>query len=364
MASHIPHTALVICDAVHHDGTPLSIAPRQMLRTQLARLEEIGYEVQVGLESEFVLYDDDGQPVVARNMDYALDHPPKLVDFFRHLEDMLTDADIPLEGVKTEGAAGQIEVTCRYGEAMQACDNYALYKLISKHLAERRGMIASFMAAPATGVGSGLHLHLSLWRDGKPAFHAGSQRDLPTETMRHSMGALMKGLPSDILQHSVGGLIKAMPHLGPLYAPYPNSYRRYANPYDFAPQRMNWGFDNRGCAVRVTGHGEGLHLEIRLGGADANPYNYVAAALAAIIRGLTEKTAPPEPRIDDAYSDRASQPLRQDLASATDAFETSTLAHVLLGNDVVEHYTRIARAEIDKHRGEVTDVERRRLAAA
>ncbi|MCG7202352.1 glutamine synthetase family protein [Streptomyces arenae] len=359
-----PDTALVICDAVHHDGTPLSVAPRQMLRTQLAKLTEAGYEARIGLESEFMLYDADGQPVVPHNMDYALDHPPELVDFLRHLEDMLTDSDIPLEAIKTEGAAGQIEATCRYGEAMQACDNYTIYKQIVKHLARRRGLTASFMAAPATGVGSGLHLHLSLWRDGKPAFSASAQQDMPTETMRHSLGAVTAGLPSDVLQHSVGGLIEVMPQLGPLYAPYPNSYHRYATAYAFAPQRMSWGFDNRGCAIRVVGHGEGIHLEVRLGGADTNPYLYVAATLAAIIRGITEKRTPTEPCIGDAYSDRKSLPLRKDLAAATDAFETSTLAHVLLGTDVVQHYTTVATADIDRHRGEVTDVERRRFTTA
>lgn len=220
---HIPHTALVHCDAVHPDGAPVDVAPRHLLRTWLDRLKELGYEARVGWESEFLLCRGT-EPVTSHNLDYALSHPPLITDYFGHLERVLHDAGTPVEAVKTEGAAGQVEVTFPYGPAMAACDNYTVYKHAVRHTAAQRGLTASFMAAPFTGVGSGLHLHLSLWQDNEPVFATTSRNQLPTAPMRHS----------------IAGLLSALPHLAPLYAPHVNSYKRYATSHSFAPQYMNW----------------------------------------------------------------------------------------------------------------------------
>ncbi|MGW6886737.1 glutamine synthetase family protein [Streptomyces chartreusis] len=339
---YMPGVALVHCDAVQPDGTPLEIAPRRMLRTQLDRLAELGFEARVGLESEFVLCDG-LRPVARHNLDYALDHPPALSDFLRYLEDALPEAGVPIEATKTEGAPGQVEVTFPYGPALPACDAYTVYKQTVKHLASRQALTATFMSAPFTGVGSGLHLHVSLWQDDAPAFTAASGEEL-SETMRHS----------------IAGLLSGMPHLAPLYAPNPNSYKRYATAHSFAPQYMNWGHDNRGCAVRVTGHGEGTHLEIRLPGADANPYLAVAASLAAIVHGLTEKLTPPDACRRDAYADRQAPRVRRDLAEAVAYFDGSNFATSALGAAVVHHYAIAAEVELAEHRRQVTDVERER----
>ncbi|MFE0673474.1 glutamine synthetase family protein [Streptomyces sp. NPDC058867] len=339
---YMPGLALVHCDAVHPDGTPLDIAPRRMLRTQLHRLQELGFEARVGLESEFVLCNG-LKPVVPHNLDYALNHPPALSDFLRYLEDALPDAGVPIEATKTEGAPGQVEITFPYGPALPACDAYTVYKQTVQHLARRQALTATFMSAPFTGVGSGLHLHLSLWKDGTPAFATAPGENLP-ETMRHS----------------IAGLLSAMPHLAPLYAPHPNSYKRYATAHSFAPQYMNWGHDNRGCAIRITGHSEGTHLEIRLPGADANPYLALTATLAGIVHGLTEKLTPPPPCRGDAYTDRQMLPVRRDLAEAVAYFDGSTFATSALGAAAVRHYATAAKAEIAEHRRHVTDIERER----
>lgn len=339
---YLPGVALVHCDAVQPDGTPLEVAPRRMLRTQLDRLAELGFEARVGLESEFVLCDG-LQPVAPHNLDYGLDHPPVLSDFLQYLEDCLPEVGVPVEATKTEGAPGQVEITFQYGPALAACDDYTVYRQTVRHLAKRHGLTATFMSAPFTGVGSGLHLHLSLWRDGKPAFAAASGEELPA-TMRHS----------------IAGLLSKMPHLAPLYAPNPNSYKRYATAHSFAPQYMNWGHDNRGCAVRVTGHGDGTHLEIRLPGADANPYSALAASLASIVHGLTEKLTPPDPCQHDAYADRQAPPVRRDLAEALSYFDGNNFAETALGAEVVRHYATAAENELAEHRRQVTDVERER----
>ncbi|MBW8800056.1 MAG: glutamine synthetase [Streptomyces sp.] len=349
MLPYMSSLALVHCDAVDLDGTPIEVAPRQILRRQLERLAGLGYQVKIGLESEFVLYNGP-EPAVGRNIDYDFDLPPQTATFLGHLETVLPDAGVPIEAVKPEGAPGQFEVTFPYTSAspLEACDNYTVYRHALRHTAQQHGMTASFMAAPETGVGSGLHLHLSLWRDDRAAFATASHRDMPTEAMGHS----------------IAGLMGAMPHLAPFFAPTTNAYKRYASRHSFAPYFMSWGPDNRGCAIRVTGHGQGTHLEVRLGGADANPYLLTAAALASIAHGLSKKLTLPPPCLGDAYADRSSLPLPRDLTEALRDFQTSALAHDLFGTPLVVHYSRAAQAEVDEQQRTVTDVERRHLATA
>ncbi|MFJ1610088.1 glutamine synthetase family protein [Streptomyces sp. NPDC088253] len=350
---YLPGAALIHADVADEDGELLEIAPRHTLRTQLEKLAALGLEVRVGLESEFVLYQGSPlqahaaryrglQPVAFHNLDYALDHPPALTDFFQHLEDALHGAGTPVESVKTEGALGQLEITFPYGPAMTACDAYTVYKHAVRHIVQRRGMTPTFMAAPQTGVGSGLHIHLSLLdsADYRNAFASRpDEKELP-ETM----------------QRAIAGLLSAMPYLAPLYAPHANSYKRYT-PHSFAPTRFAWGYDNRSCAIRVTGHGTGRHLEVRLPGADANPYLALAATLAAIHHGLTTEPELPPPTAGDAYQAPDALPVPRDLVEALADFDDSKIAQNAFGAPVVRHYAHATQHEIDAHRGHVTDLE-------
>ncbi|MFE2522188.1 glutamine synthetase family protein [Streptomyces mirabilis] len=350
---HLPGAALIHADVTDEDGELLEIAPRHMLRTQLDKLAALGLEVRVGLESEFVLYQGSPlqahaaryralQPAAFHNLDYALDHPPALTDFFQHLEDALHGAGTPVESVKTEGAPGQLEITFPYRPAMTACDAYTVYKHAVRHIAQRRGMTPTFMAAPRTGTGSGLHLHLSL-------LNAADYRNaFATHPDEEELPATM--------QRAIAGLISAMPHLAPLYAPHPNSYKRYT-PHSFAPTRFTWGYDNRSCAIRVTGHGTGRHLEVRLPGADANPYLALAAALAAIHHGLTTEPELPPHISGNAYQEADALPVPRDLVEALADFDDSKIAQNAFGAAVVRHYAYAAQHEIDAHRKRVTDTE-------
>ncbi|MGW3135023.1 glutamine synthetase family protein [Streptomyces sp. NPDC001139] len=343
---HRPLTALVFGTPLHDDDTPVAVAPRRVLETQLQRMRELGYRVKVGIESEFVLYTDDGSghiPAWTQNLDYSLQHPPAAQGFFRQLVDELRENDIVYEAIKTESAAGQTELTFAYTDALPACDDYALSRLLVRDVAAGHNMIPVFMAAPETGVGSGLHLHLSLWSEhDEPGFIHQRGEDLPP-----------------LMEHAVAGLLSALPHMAPLYAPTPNSYKRF-QPHSFAPTRFNWGYDHRGCAVRVTGHGPGAHLEVRLAGADANAYLALAACVAAMVHGIEDRLKGRSACDGDAYQEQGQVPLFADLAEALTYFEHSTIAQSLLGVEVVRHYAQAACAELAWHRRQVSDVERLR----
>ncbi|UNO38940.1 glutamine synthetase family protein [Streptomyces sp. MST-110588] len=347
-----PGTALVHADAVGPDGRPVAVAPRQMLRGALARLAERGLSVKAGLETEFVLYKgsyaDAAQAgyhglraVTEENLDYALDHDPCQDAYMRRLAVALAGAGLPVEAVKTESAPGQIEVTFPYGDALAACDGHPLFKHAARTVGARAGLAPTFMAAPETGLANGFHLHVSLWRDDRPVL------------------ADEQGNPSATARYAIAGLLDGLPQLTPLYAPTTNSYKRFV-PDSFAPTRLTWGMDNRTCAVRVVGHGDGLHLEVRVPGADANPYLALAAALAAITHGLDRRTPPPDPYTDNAYRAEDAPQIPVTLDHALDAFRRSALARQAFGPEVVDHYAHLGKIELDTQRRTVTTAERER----
>lgn len=340
--------ALVLADVQHTDGRPLAVAPRQVLHEQIDQLANLGLTAKAGLETEFTVYRGNGdqvlgvlEPLWRRNLDYALAPPIGVGRYVREVEDSLSEAGLPLEAVKTEAAPGQLEVTFRYGQALTAADNHVVFKHVIKTITPGAEATATFMATPVTGTGNGLHVHLSLWQGDEPAF--------PTQ------GGGLSGIGA----HAVAGLVEILPQMMPLLLPMTNSYKRL-RPESFAPTRAAWGWDNRTCAVRVTGHGPGLHLEIRIPGADANPYLVLATLLAACRHGIQHELQPPPATTGNAYTAADATLLPTTLDAALHAFQASTFAPDLLGKEVVAHYATAAQIECDVAATRVTDIERDR----
>ncbi|MFE0459280.1 glutamine synthetase family protein [Kitasatospora sp. NPDC058965] len=346
----LPGTALLLADPIDSAGTDLPIAPRAVLRHQLALLAELGYHARCALESEFMLYQGRAsnlaklpaagwKPATGTSSDFALDHPPAVRAFTRALRTAMRTAGLPVEAVKAETAPGQVELTFHHSEPMQACDQHLLMKHAARTLGDTHHLAPVFMAAPQNGIGNGLHIHLSLWRGDTPI----------------TPGPGLAGL-SQLGQHAVAGLLNNLPHLAVLYAPTTNSYKRYTGQV-FAPARWTWGPDNRTCAVRIAGTGANTRLEIRVPGADANPYLALAAALAAIRDGITQHSTPPPTETGNAYHTDAPH-LPRTLDHALAGFNAN--APSLLGPETVSHYAALAQAEIDYQHGHVTDTETQR----
>ncbi|MFC9331319.1 glutamine synthetase family protein [Kitasatospora sp. NPDC057015] len=347
----LPGTALVLAEPVL-GGWPHPLAPVTVLNEQLTLLAGHGLSAALGIETEFVLYEGTARDAAAAgwrrlrpatwdNRDYALDQPGPVGEFGTRLRQVLAGAGLPVEAVKLEGAPGQVEVTFPYGEPAAACEQHVLFKHATRVVADDLGLAPSFMAAPATGVGSGMHLHISLHSDRGPAL--ASDRGGGT-------------VLSEVGEQAVAGLLAVLPVTAPLWAPYVNSYRRYGD-HSFAPARFTWGRDNRSCAVRVVGHDQSLRLEVRLPGADANPMLAVAAVLAGIRHGITAGLKPRPPSSGDAYQDTDAAPVPRSLAEALTAFETSELAAELLGARIIAHLAAVARLDLDHHAARVTDAE-------
>jgi glutamine synthetase len=254
------------------------------------------------------------------------------------VRDTLREYGLAVEACNPEAGPGQFEINLRAAPALQAADEAFLLKSAVKEIAARQGLLATFMAKPRSDwPGSSCHLHLSL-------------RAAPSSTMRHF----------------IGGLLEGMAELSAIFAPTPNSYRRFA-PYSWAATTATWSFDNRSAGLRAVCRGDGAtRVEHRQAGADTNPYLAVAAALAAGLDGVERACEPPAPLDGDVYaSPNGATPLvPATLAEATDLLERSALARDWLGDDVVEHCVAMRRSELAAQAAAVTDWETARYLEA
>ncbi|MEX3650665.1 glutamine synthetase family protein, partial [Mycolicibacterium porcinum] len=264
-----PGTGHVISDIVTHDRSPSQLDPRAVLRRVLAQVAELGYTAKVGVELEFYLLDPDGSAFQPDIHAYSLENANALDPLLTDLQQTLAGFT-RLEGIETEYGPGQVEANLVYTDALDAADDAARLKYAAKEVARRYGKIASFMPKPFTEhSGSSAHLHISLWKDGEPAF------------------APQGGTENPLALWSIAGLLEHLPSITLFGAHSVNAYRRFV-PDSFAPATVTWSRDNRSAAVRslVEADPSATRIELRSGASDSNPYWLVASALAAVVAGI------------------------------------------------------------------------------
>jgi glutamine synthetase len=343
-------TALVMADLGWEDGADVVASPRQILRRQLARLEERGLRAYVGTELEFVVYEDtyeeawkrgyrDMSPANLYNVDYSLLGTARIEPLLRRIRRDMEGAGLYVESAKGECNLGQHEITFRYEEALRTCDNHAIYKNGAKEIAAQEGKSITFMAKPNEREGNSCHVHISL-------------RGVDGELVMAGDGP--HGL-SETGSRFIAGQLARMRELTLMYAPNINSYKRYV-PGSFAPTAVKWGVDNRTCALRLVGHGPSLRVENRVPGGDVNPYLAVAALIAAGLHGI-DAELPLEAAFEgNAYATDA-ETVPHTLRDALALFEGSKLARESFGDEVVAHYANNARIELQAFDAAVTDWE-------
>jgi len=348
-------TALVLCD-VHRgaDHAEVAVAPRSILKRQVAAAAAAGFEVDAASEIEFFLYRDSYREAHLKNYadlepagwyveDYHLLQGARVEHFVGAARRALRRSEIPVESSKGEAATGQHELNVRYADVLTTADRHAVMKEALKELAEATGVSVSFMAKPhADQPGSSCHLHVSLRRGEVNAFAAEGDDS------------------TDVFRWFLGGWMAHAADLMPCYAPTVNSYKRFQQ-QSWAPTGLAWSHDNRTAGFRVVGEGPSRRIECRLPGADANPYLAHAAALASGLDGIANRIEPPPALRGDAYAPgNEVRPLPSTLREATERFVASTAARRLLGDDVVDHYAHFHDAECAAYERAVTDWERRR----
>ncbi len=352
-------TALVLADVVDEEtGAEVAIAPRAILKRQIAHAAALGLHVKMASELEFYLLTDTYEAAHAKgyrdlarygwyNEDYHLLQPTRAEPFYRDLRNLLSAADIPIEFTKGEAAPGQHEINVHYADALEAADRHALLKHGVNEIAMRHGYSITFMAKPdAAWTGSSSHIHLSVW-------DADGARNL-----FHEEGATPYGI-SRTMRHFLGGMMAHARDLSLFVASTVNAYKRYAVA-SWAPVNIVWGRDNRTCGFRVVGRGQALRIENRLPGADANPYLAYAACIAAGLRGIADATEPPDEYTGNAYTATDVPHVPRALYEAIENFAGSAMARDAFGEDVAAHYLHMARIEQRAYDAAVTDWERTR----
>jgi glutamine synthetase len=342
-------TALVLCDVLWEDGTPVAASPRQVLAAQVERARAAGFEPMFGSELEFYLLKESYEeaatkhyreltPSVPYILDYHILATTYSEDLIRQIRNGMQAAGIPVESSKGEAWPGQQEINFRYADALRMADNHVIYKNGAKEIAHRNGCSITFMAKPDhTWIGSSCHVHASLWRDGANAFASDE--------------AAFSGF--------LAGWIAAAGELALFLAPNVNSYKRYAAG-SWAPTTLAWGHDNRTCGFRIVGHGPARRVETRIPGGDVNPYLAFAALIAAGLHGIDAGLELPPAFEGNAYEsdvERFPTTLREAIA----ALESGTVARAALGDEVVDHYLNYGRTEQRLFDQAVTCWERERL---
>ncbi|HUY42940.1 MAG TPA: glutamine synthetase family protein [Acidimicrobiales bacterium] len=333
--------ARVFCDIVNIDGTPFEGCPRQRLRRVLDTSRQQGYTFFVAPEIEFFYFQgldvtENPQPI-DRGSYFDLLPDDTGSQLRRRTVLTLEEMGIGVEHAQHEDAPGQHEIDLRYTDALTMADTVMSVRHVVKELARQAGVTASFMPKPLAHVqGSGLHTHLSLWRDDKNAF----------------IGEGTYGL-SDVASKFIAGLIAHAPEITAITNQWVNSYKRLI-PGAEAPVAATWARFDSAALVRVPtlkpGRIDSTRLEYRAPDPAANPYLAFAVILAAGLRGVTGDYQLPK-------EGQGGVGLPQSLGEAVDLMESSSLLHETLGSHLVEWFLRNKRSEWDAYRGQVTPFE-------
>lgn len=353
-------SALIICDLETEPGhQPVTVAPRSMLKRQLARLAEAGYSAMGASEIEYYIFKETYESAKEKDFenletfgwyieDYHMLQGTKEEVYNAAVRRHMENSGIPVESSKGEWGPGQHELNVRYSNVLEMADRHAIYKQGAKEIAISLGLAVTFMSKwRADLAGSSMHLHLSLWdKAGRKNIFPGGQKLGPLEV-------------SDEFRWFLGGWMKHARAITPFYAPYPTSYKRYVY-QSWAPTTIAWSYDNRTSGFRVVGSGSSLRIESRIPGADANSYLAYAATLAAGLDGITNKIEPPDIFEGDVYQAAHLPRVPATLREATEELAQSNMLKAAFGEEVLEHYVHFFRVEQRKFDEVVTTWERER----
>lgn len=346
--------ARLICDVYRPNGEPFEGDPRYVLRRAIREAEKMGYTFAVGPECEFFLFhtDENGLPTTLTHEKAGyFDLGP--VDFGENARrDMvltLEEMGFEIEASHHEVAPAQHEIDFKYDEALRTADNIMTFKLTVKSIAKRHGLHATFMPKPKYGVnGSGMHINMSLMKDGKNIFH-------------DSNGEL--GLSKEAY-YFIGGIMKHMKGMTAITNPLVNSYKRLVPGYE-APVYIAWSAKNRSPLIRIpAARDEGTRIELRSPDSSANPYLALAVCLQAGLDGIRNQIMPPKSVDCNIFQmtekervENGIEEIPGTLIEAVSEMEKDPFMREVLGDHVYEKYITAKKQEWQDYRSQVTDWE-------
>lgn len=336
-------TAQIIHDCFLRDGSPVEIAPREVLKRVLLAYENRGWRPVVAPELEFFLVkrntDPDypleppigrsGRPERARQS-YGIDAVNEFDPLFEDIYDYCEAQALDIDTLIHESGAAQMEINFLHGEALSLADQVFLFKRTVREAAMRHDIYATFMAKPLENQpGSAMHVHQSVI----------------DSVTGGNLFANKQGKMSTLFRHYIGGLQRYLPAAMSFFAPNVNSYRRIAR-HESAPINADWGMDNRTVGLRVPfAPAHAMRVENRVAGADANPYLALAATLACGLLGCIEGIEPRAEQKGSAYDLPFGLP--RSLEESLRHLDECQPLKSLLGERFVRVYSAIKRKEYE-----------------
>ena len=346
--------ARLICDVYKADRTPYEADPRHILKRVVSEAAEMGYEFNVGPECEFYIFhtDDESAPTtVTHEKAGYFDIGP--IDYGENARrDMiltLEDMGFEVESSHHEVSPAQHEIDFKYDEALKTADNIMTFQLTVRTIARRHGLHATFMPKPLTDAnGSGMHMNMSLNRDGKNIFcKADGEHGFSKEA-----------------EWFIGGILKHIKGMTAVLNPNVNSYKRLLYGGE-APTDIAWSSTNRSLLIRVpASYDDQYRIELRSPDASCNPYIATAVCLAAGLDGIRNQIEPPESLDRNVYemsevekNELGIEPLPTNLFEAVKELEADEYILKVLGRQYTEKYIAAKKKEWHAYSRQVTQWE-------
>jgi glutamine synthetase len=348
--------ARMFCDILKPGGEPFDGDPRYVLKRNLKRATDMGYTYYVGPELEYFYFKDSlgTEPLDAGGY-FDMTTLDAATDLRRETVLALEEMGIGVEYSHHEVATSQHEIDMRYTDALTMADNVMTYRLVVKQIALRHQVYATFMPKPVFGInGSGMHVHQSLFKEGKNAFFD------PKDSYHLSQTA----------KCFIAGLLKYAPEITAVTNQWANSYKRLVPGYE-APVYLSWARRNRSDLIRVPeykpGKEKATRIEFRSPDPACNPYLAFSVMLAAGLEGIEKGYEAPEPIEENVYEmteeereRRGIGTLPPDLLEAINLTENSDVVRRALGEHVFDAFIRNKKIEWNQYRTQVTEYEIRR----
>ncbi|HIQ94929.1 MAG TPA: glutamine synthetase [Candidatus Limivivens merdigallinarum] len=330
--------ARLLCDIGTADGKPYELSCRSILKKVLEKAAEEGYEFYVEPECEFFLFhtDDNGVPTTLTHEKAGyMDLSPVDLGENARRDMVLTLEEMGFNVISSyhEAAPAQHEIDFKAGKALRSADMLMTFKMAVRTTAKRHGLHATFMPKPRSDFnGSGMHIRMSLWKDGKEVFQDPSDAN---------------GL-SEEGYYFIGGLLEHCRAMMAVTNPLVNSYKRLL-PGNAAPTQISWSRDEETSLVGVKKRrNESLKIELRSPDASANPYLVLALCLAAGMDGIQKRQKPSE----------TSEKLPENLKEALETFGKDPWVRETLGDRFCERYLKAKEQEWLDYVGQISDWER------
>ena len=294
--------ARIICDIYTPEQKPFEGDPRYILKKTIQEAAAFGFEVNVGPECEFFLFksNDDGTPTtITHDKGGYFDMSPNDLGENARRDIILTleEMGFEIEASHHEVSPGQHEIDFKYSDPLSTADRVTTLKFVTRIIAQRNNLHATFMPKPLFGLnGSGMHVHLSLFKDGLNAFYDPTAKNQLSQTA----------------QYFIGGILKHIKSICAFTNPLINSYKRLTPGYE-APVYQCWSVSNRSALIRVpAGRELATRIEIRNPDPCCNPYFAFSLLIKAGLDGIINKINPGEPIQKNIY---AMSPVERSLAN-------------------------------------------------